>query len=75
MPAENSRYLARRAEAERSALAARLIVLVAPDPTPTQEPPVRVVEDKKPRKTSWKTLGLAFGAGLAAAWLIRRRRK
>lgn len=75
MPAETSRRLARRAEAERSALAARLIVLVAPEPPATQEPPVRPVEDAKPSKTPWKTLGLAFGAGLFAAWMIRRRRK
>lgn len=69
-----SKYLARRAEAEREALAARLIVLVAPEPEEPRAPPVRPVEEPR-RGSSWKRLGLAFGAGLALAWLIGRRRK
>lgn len=75
MPAVTSRRLAQLAEAERDALAARLLVLVAPAPEAPQEAPVRPVEDPGPRRTPWKALGLAFGAGLATAWLIRRRRK
>lgn len=70
-----SKYLARRAEAERSALAARLIVLIAPEPEEAEDvPPIRPVEEAR-RGLPWKKLGLALGAGIAVVWLIRKRRK
>lgn len=72
MPAESSRHLARRADAEREALAARLIVLLAPEPPAPETDP----DEAQPQRASGlpvRKLALAVGAGLVAVWWWRRR--
>lgn len=77
MPGVTSRQLASEAEAERELLATCIAQLVArrqPEPEPDDSEEFEPLATPPPEGTSYKTIAIAFGSGIAATLLWKWKR-
>lgn len=77
MPGVTSRQLASEAEAEREILTTCIAQLVArpkADPEPDGDGEFEPVATPPPEGTSFKTIAIAFGSGIAATLLWKWKR-